>query len=130
MCVFCKIIAGEIPSRKIYEDEATLAFLDIEPDYVGHTLVIPKRHCENVLDCDTENLSHVIKTVQLVAKHYVNNCGFDGIDLLNANGSAAGQTVSHLHFHMIPKKENDPIEIWPKRKISRDMETEHKTFKF
>ena len=106
-CIFCKILKGEIPSSKIYEDEKTYAFLDISGDYYGHTLVVPKCHCTNVLDCPKDYLEAVINTVQLVSNHYVNDCGFDGVNILNASGTSAEQSVMHLHFHIIPRKTND-----------------------
>ena len=113
-CVFCKIIKGEIPSYKIYEDEKTLAFLDISKDIDGHTLVIPKNHCKNVLDCSEEDLNSVINTVKKVSNHYVNNCGYQGVNILNANNECSGQSVFHLHFHIIPRKDNDNENAWPK----------------
>jgi len=112
-CVFCKIIKGEIPSYKIYEDEDTLAFLDISKDCYGHTLVIPKQHFENVLDCDGEILGKVINTVKKVSNHYVNNCGFKGVNVLNASGKAAEQSVFHLHFHILPKKDVEDFHSFP-----------------
>ena len=112
-CIFCKIIKGEIPSYKIYEDEKTYAFLDIACDSFGHTLVIPKKHCQNVLDCDDEYLQATITTVKKIAKHFVEDCGFDGVNILNASGESAQQTVFHLHFHVIPRKKEDGIDIWP-----------------
>ena len=112
-CIFCKILKGEIPSYKIYEDEKAYAFLDIACDSYGHTLVIPKKHCTNVLDCDREYLDAVIEAVQKVANHYVNNCGFDGVNVLNASGKSAQQSVFHLHFHIIPRKADDGLDMWP-----------------
>lgn len=112
-CIFCKIIKGEIPSYKIYEDEYTYAFLDIAKDVDGHTLVIPKKHVVNVLDCDEETLAHVMNTVKKISNHYVNNCGFEGCNILNASGVAAQQTVMHLHFHIIPRKADDKVDSWP-----------------
>ena len=88
-CIFCKIIQGDIPSHKIYEDDYTYAFLDIAGDAVGHTLVIPKKHCKNILDCDSDTLSHVMDTVQKISKHYVYDCGYDGVNVLNANEQCA-----------------------------------------
>ncbi len=114
-CIFCKILKGEIPSSKIYEDEKTYAFLDISGDYYGHTLVIPKCHCTNVLDCPKDYLEAVINTVQLVSKHYVNDCGFDGVNILNASGTSAEQSVMHLHFHIIPRKTNDGLHTYTTR---------------
>ena len=112
-CIFCKIIKGEIPSYKIYEDDKVYAFLDIACDAVGHTLVIPKKHCTNVLDCDKSYLDAVIQAVQKISNHYVNNCGFDGVNVLNASGAAAEQSVFHLHFHIVPRKTGDGLKMWP-----------------
>ena len=114
-CIFCKIINKEIPSNVIYEDEKTFAFLDIANDFYGHTLVIPKKHCKNILDCDNDTLNAVMNTVQKISKHYINNCGFDGVNILNANGKEAEQSVFHLHIHIIPRKDNDNYHIWPKK---------------
>ncbi|MBR2966377.1 MAG: HIT family protein [Clostridia bacterium] len=112
-CIFCKIIKGEIPCYKIYEDQHALAFLDIACDCYGHTLVIPKQHCTNVLDCNEQSLQGVISAVQKVANHFVNNCGFSGVNILNASGQSAQQSVFHLHFHVIPRKEGDNLDLWP-----------------
>ena len=114
MCIFCKIIKGEIPCYKIYEDDDCLAFLDIAKDIDGHTLVIPKKHCCNTLDCDDETLSKVIKCVKKISNHYVNDLKYDGIDIINANNEAAQQSVMHLHYHIIPRKNNDNVDAWPK----------------
>lgn len=113
-CIFCKIIKGEAPSYKIYEDDYTLAFLDISKDCYGHTLVIPKKHCVNILDCDKETLNKVIETVKKVSKHYVDNCGFKGVNVLNASGEEAQQTVNHLHFHILPRMNKDEFDAFPK----------------
>ncbi|QTQ14214.1 HIT family protein [Treponema parvum] len=121
--VFCRIISGELPCRKIYEDEHTLVFLDAADDVDGHTLVIPKKHVKNILDCDKETLAHVIETVQKVAKHYVDDCGWGGVDVMNANEPCAGQTVFHLHFHLVPRKADDGLPSFPKytgTKLSKD----------
>ena len=112
-CIFCKIIKGEIPSYKIFEDEKTLAFLDIAGDFYGHTLVIPKTHAKNVLDVSADDLSAVMNTVKRVANHYVSGCGFDGANILNANESAGEQSVMHLHFHIIPRKNGDGLKVFP-----------------
>ncbi|MCM1130653.1 MAG: HIT family protein [Roseburia sp.] len=112
-CVFCKIINGELPSYKIYEDEHTYAFLDIAKDVDGHTIVIPKKHITNVMDCDTETISKVADAIRLISKHYVEDLGYDGVNILNASGKAAEQSVFHLHFHIIPRKENDGLHAWP-----------------
>ena len=113
-CIFCKIIKGDIPSYKIYEDEYTYAFLDIAKDVDGHTLVIPKKHVVNILDCDETTLSHLANAVKKICNHYVDNCGFDGCNILNASGESAQQTVMHFHIHIIPRKKDDGVDSWPK----------------
>lgn len=112
-CIFCKIIYGELPGYKIFEDEYTLAFLDIAKDVDGHTIIIPKKHINNILDCDNETLGRVTDTVKLISIHYVNNCGYEGVNLLNANGINAQQSIPHFHFHLIPRKKGDGINAWP-----------------
>lgn len=106
-CIFCKIINNEVPCYKIYENENVLAFLDISGDIDGHTLVIPKKHYTNILDCPEEQLEEIIKAVKYISNHYINNCGYEGINILNANNPAAQQSVFHLHFHIIPRHKND-----------------------
>lgn len=113
-CIFCKIAAGEVPSRKVFEDEHTLAFLDIAGDVDGHILVIPKKHVKNILDCDRETLVQVMGTVKRVSDYLVENCGYDGVNLLNASDESAGQSVPHFHIHIIPRKAGDGIDAWPK----------------
>jgi len=112
-CIFCKIIKGELPSYKIFENEYVYAFLDISKDVDGHTLVIPKKHFKNVLDCDEKYLSESIKAVKEISNHYI-SLGYNGVNVLNANNECSGQTVFHLHFHIIPRKDNDGINAWPK----------------
>ena len=112
-CIFCKIIKGEIPSYKIYEDKYVYAFLDIACDSYGQTLVIPKKHCVNLLDCEDKYLEKTICAVKKIANHYVEDCGFEGVNILNASGESAQQSVFHLHFHIIPRKNGDGIDIWP-----------------
>lgn len=111
-CIFCKIVDGEIPSYKIYENEFVYAFLDIAKDVYGHTLVIPKQHFENIFDCDEKYLSEVLKAIKLIANHY-KNLEFDGVNIINASGKDAEQTVFHLHFHIIPRKNGDNLKVFP-----------------
>ena len=113
-CVFCKIISGEFSSRKIFENELSLAFLDISEDVDGHILVVPKKHVKNILDCDGETLFAVMETVKKVSNHLVDNCGYDGVNLLNCSDESAGQTVPHFHIHIIPRKTGDGVDAWPK----------------
>ena len=122
MCIFCNIIKGEIPSFKIYEDEYTYAFLDISDDIEGHTLVVPKVHCENILDVPQETLAKVMETVQKISKHYVEICGYNGVNILNNNNECAEQSVFHLHFHIMPRKNNDGKKVYPNlTKLNSDM---------
>ena len=108
-CVFCAIAAGEIPSFKVYEDEFALAFLDINPFSRGHTLVIPKVHFEGLLDIDGEPLSALAGRVREVAARLVPALGCDGFNILQNNGEAAGQTVKHIHFHIVPRYGSEPV---------------------
>ena len=121
-CLFCKIIKGEIPSYRIYEDEYTYAFLDIAKDFEGHTLVLPKKHMTNILDADSQTLLHVMEAVKKISNHYVNNCGYDGVNVLNNNNEAADQSIMHLHIHIIPRKNNDNLSVFPNNKMDMDLE--------
>ncbi len=111
-CIFCKIVSGQIPCYKIYENDDVLAFLDIANDVYGHTLVIPKEHCTNLQDANAQTLAKVMAAVQKVGRHYVDNCGFDGFNTFNCNGKDAEQSVFHLHIHVIPRKSGDGLHIW------------------
>ncbi len=100
--IFAKILRGEIPSTKVYEDEHTLAFMDVMPQSDGHTLVIPKAPSTGLEDADPEVLARLIRTVQTLAPRIRDAMGADGFRIAQFNGAAAGQTVFHLHFHIIP----------------------------
>ena len=102
-CVFCAIAAGEIPSFKVYEDDIVLAYMDINPFSKGHVLVIPKEHTEGLLDTPDSTLAAVIARVKKVAAHVKEALPCDGFNILQNNGAAAGQTVHHLHFHIVPR---------------------------
>ena len=110
-CVFCAIAAGEIPCFKVYEDELALAYLDINPFSEGHTLVIPKAHTTGLLDTPEETLAALLARVKKVAAHIKTALGCDGFHVLQNNGAAAGQTVGHIHFHIVPRRNGDPIEF-------------------
>lgn len=112
MCVFCKIVTGEIPSYKIYEDDATLAFLDIKPVNPGHVLVIPKKHYQNFEEIDESDLQAVILTVKKVGAIVKNRLGVSGYNVHENNDPIAGQAVPHLHFHIIPRVEGDGFSHW------------------
>ncbi|MBN2042765.1 MAG: HIT family protein [Candidatus Aenigmarchaeota archaeon] len=102
-CLFCKIVKGEIPSDKVYEDTNFLAFLDINPRNPGHTLVIPKRHYETIFDMPDGETGSMLLMVKKVAAAVKNTMKADGISIGQSNGRAAGQVISHLHFHVIPR---------------------------
>ena len=110
-CVFCAIAAGEIPCFKVFEDDFALAYLDINPFSEGHTLVIPKAHTTGLLDTPEETLAALLARVKKVAAHLKTALGCDGFHILQNNGAAAGQTVGHIHFHIVPRREGDPIEF-------------------
>ena len=112
-CIFCKIVDGEIPSRKIYENEHAMVFMDIAKDVDGHMVAIPKKHVKSLLDCDNDTLHHLMDAVKEISAHCVNKCGYEGVNLLNASDESAGQSVPHFHIHIIPRKSNDGIDAWP-----------------
>jgi len=113
-CIFCKIVRGEIPSSKVYEDENIFAFLDIAPVHKGHTLVIPKEHFETILDIPEEELKELILAVKKIAIAVEKSVGADGFVITMSNKKAAGQVVPHAHFHIIPRFEDDGLKHWPK----------------
>ena len=107
MCIFCKIINHEIPSYKLYEDESVLAFLDISQVTKGHTLVIPKKHYANYLECDKEVLQHMNVVAQDLAIKLKNVLHAEGMNILSNVGEVAGQSVPHFHIHLIPRYSED-----------------------
>jgi histidine triad (HIT) family protein len=111
-CIFCKIIDGTIPAYKVYEDDETLAFLDIHPNNPGHTLVIPKDHFENIYGTPSETLCRMIMTVQKMAIAVKNGADADGVNIMMNNESAAGQEVPHAHIHVIPRFNEDGYKHW------------------
>ncbi len=110
-CIFCKIIAGEIPSIKLYEDEKTIAFLDIYPIAKGHTLIIPKNHSATLYDISIEDAEAVGATVSRVAKAVKKVLKCDGVNVYQGNERVAMQEIFHVHFHVIPRFENDGIVL-------------------
>ncbi len=111
-CIFCKIVVGDVPAEKIYEDDKVVAFLDISPITKGHTLIIPKQHYKDILDTPDEVLSDLISAVKKIAPSVKRGVGADGFNLGVNNGAAAGQVVYHLHFHIIPRFEYDNLKMW------------------
>ena len=102
-CIFCKIAAGEIPSRKIYEDSDLIAIMDLNPTSKGHSLIIPKEHCTNIYDIDEDSAAKVMKTAKKLATKMTVALNCDGFNLLQNNGETAGQTMFHFHMHLIPR---------------------------
>ncbi len=102
-CMFCKIAAGEIPSRKIYEDSDLIAIMDLNPTSKGHSLIIPKEHCTNIYDIDEDIAAKVMKTAKKLATKMTVALNCDGFNLLQNNGETAGQTMFHFHMHLIPR---------------------------
>ena len=110
-CIFCKIVKGEIPSKKVYEDDDVIAFLDINPANKGHTLVTSKKHYESIYDVDEEVLKKLIVVVKQLADKIKNSLGCDGMNIVQNNGKHAGQLVNHIHFHIIPRFQGDKVLI-------------------
>jgi histidine triad (HIT) family protein len=112
-CIFCKIVFGEMPSYKIYEDESTLAFLDIAPVNPGHVLVIPKKHFSNLEEIPEEEFSKLAVAVKKVAVAVTEATEATGHNVNINNGETAGQVIFHLHFHIIPRRDGDGFKLWP-----------------
>ena len=123
-CIFCKIIRGEIPAKKVHDDKDVVAFLDINPANPGHTLVVPKKHAEDITKSSEEDMAkamHVVKKISTLLKEKLNAIG---VNVLQNNGKYAGQLVAHTHFHVIPRYENDMVVISYKRMQLSDAELE------
>ena len=110
-CIFCKILAGELPSERVDEDEHTVSFLDINPWTRGHALVIPRNHSTDLLEIDDDDLRHTAVAAKRLAQRMTERLGAEGVNLLNARGPAAWQTVFHFHLHVIPRWHDDPLEL-------------------
>jgi histidine triad (HIT) family protein len=110
-CIFCKIVAGELPATIVDEDERTLAFMDIAPATRGHALVIPRAHSVDLLSVDPGDLGAVALAAQRLAARAKERLGADGVNLLNSCGRAAWQTVFHFHVHVIPRYDGDPLRL-------------------
>ena len=107
-CIFCKIVRGEIPCFKILEDDRVLSFADVNPINTGHTLIIPKRHAENIWEIDGEDLAAIHRASLKIARAMKTSLDPDGIAFLQLNGRAVNQVVMHYHLHLIPRKSSDP----------------------
>lgn len=111
MCLFCEIKNGNIPSYKIYEDNICLAFLDISQATIGHTLIIPKKHFDDIFSLDEETSKHLFNVTRILAKRIKEKLGVSAVNVLNNSGELAGQTIKHFHIHIIPRYEDDSLKI-------------------
>lgn len=119
--IFAKILRGEIPCAKVYEDEHTLAFMDVMPQSDGHTLIIPKTGAPNLFELDTESLKTLIATTQKIAVAAKHAFNADGITVMQFNGEAAGQTVFHIHFHVVPRYLGKPLREHGRSMADKDV---------
>ncbi len=110
-CLFCKIVAGELPSERVDEDEHTIAFMDINPWTRGHALVVPRNHSSDLHEISEEELGHAMAAAKRLAGRMRDRLGADGVNVLNACGEAAWQSVFHFHLHVIPRFEDDPLQL-------------------
>jgi len=110
-CIFCKIVAGELPSETVQEDEHTVAFMDINPWTRGHALVIPRNHSPNLYEVGEDDLQHTSSAAKRLALRMRERLSCDGVNLLNASEPAAWQTVLHFHMHVIPRYQDDPLQL-------------------
>lgn len=123
MCIFCDIIEGKIPSYTIYEDDTVKAFLDISQVTKGHTLVVPKVHYDNFLECDSETMKHVMEVAQTLGKNIKHKLNANGMNILSNINEVAGQSVNHFHVHLIPRyDENDACVIEFKKSEEQNLE--------
>jgi histidine triad (HIT) family protein len=123
--IFAKILRGELPCYKVYEDDKTLAFLDIMPRTIGHSLVLPKTPARNILDIGAEDLAHVMAATQKVARGAMKAFSADGVTIQQFNEGAGGQVVFHLHVHVIPRKTGVPMKPPASEKEKPDLLAEH-----
>jgi histidine triad (HIT) family protein len=120
-CIFCAIVAGTMPAERVYEDERTVAFLDIAPACEGHVLVIPRAHSDDIHAADPADLAAVAATAQQMAARLSGALGAEGISLVQSNGRAAGQTVFHYHVHVLPRFAGDGVLMpWKMARASAD----------
>ena len=110
-CIFCKIVAGEVPSTRVDEDERAVAFMDISPATRGHALVVPREHARDLLTIGADDLAACTALAQRIAGRAIERLGADGVNLLNSCRAAAWQTVFHFHLHVIPRYDDDPLRL-------------------
>jgi len=118
-CIFCKIIAKEITSYKVYEDKYTFAFLDISPVNPGHILVTPKNHIKNIEEADEKTLCQIMRTIKKIGKALKDGMKAESYNVMENNDPIAGQIIPHLHFHIIPRKKDDGLILWPQKEYNK-----------
>lgn len=121
-CIFCKIVRGEVPSIKLYEDERVLVIMDAFPSVVGHTLAIPKEHGENIFETSSEDMLSLVNVVMELAPKIKEAVGADGLNISTNIGSVAGQKVFHTHVHILPRRSDDGHRMWGQMEPSPDIE--------
>lgn len=112
-CIFCKIINGEMPCFKVYEDENVIGFLDIYPITEGHILIATKKHYQDMLEMNLDESKSIMKAANKLGKDVMTKLGAEGFNFTTNNGAAAGQDIFHLHFHILPRKKDDGLVSWP-----------------
>ncbi|MDD2548156.1 MAG: HIT family protein [Candidatus Pacebacteria bacterium] len=126
-CVFCKIVNNELPSYKVYEDDLVLAFLDLNPVSLGHTLIIPKKHYQNIFDIENKVLKRIAKVSKIIASKLKENLDdVSGVNIFQSNGKIAEQVVMHYHMHIIPRRKQDNFRI---NDCLKSLKLEHNQFK-
>lgn len=121
-CIFCKILSGEIPSTAVYEDDFFKAILDVNPAARGHVIILPKNHAANIFELPDEDASKIMIVAKKIATAIKKTYNCDGVNILQNNGEAAGQTVFHLHVHVIPRFEGDSVNVgWKQGEMPEDM---------
>ena len=116
-CVFCKITKKELSATIIFEDEDCFVFTPLDPITEGHVLIVPKKHFQGILDIDTNTINKITAVAQKIARDFIKEKGATGINLLHASGKDAQQSVFHFHLHLVPRRPNDGLDLWFRKKL-------------
>lgn len=120
-CIFCKLANGDIPTNTLYEDDCVRVIFDAEPAAEGHVLILPKEHFDNIYELDDDTAGHVFKVAKKIATAMNKTLDMGGLNVVQNNGEAAGQTVFHFHMHIIPRHNDDTVNVgWEKHKVSSE----------
>ena len=120
-CIFCKLANGDIPTNTLYEDDCVRVIFDAEPAAEGHVLILPKEHFDNIYELNDDTAGHVFKVAKTIATAMNKTLDMDGLNVVQNNGEAAGQTVFHFHMHIIPRHNDDTVNVgWEKHKVSSE----------